>query len=215
MNIARISLTSSLMFTVLLGTLPIATFGQTITNAAELQQYYINGGTPGGMTPIYSGIPTTAPTTTTTTTSTPVATSAVKIETIVYQKNVIPTASAPVAAPRPVAETSVVVGDSITVSLTSQRDPATPIDLFVLAFDASGFPTKKLFIKTVFNEEKGVLKKYRVSITQDLLTELQNAFSMRVGYCLGGCLSNPARLIPGRVLLPTITPTQPGTSQTF
>lgn len=202
------------MFTVILGTTPTASFGQTITNAAELQQYFINGGTPGGMMPIFSGLPTSS-TTTQTTPVTPIATSSVKIENIIYQKNATPAVKTPMATTAATIETSVVIGDSITVSLTSQRDPSTPIDLFILAFDAKGFPTKKVFIKTVFNEERGVLKKYRVGITQDLVTELNKAFSMRIGYCLGGCLTNSARLIPGRILLPTITATQPGTSQTF
>lgn len=145
------------------------------------------------------------------------ATSSVKVEDIVYKKYVTP-----VATPTPVAstitETTVALGDLITVNLTSQRDPATPIDLFALAFAANGFPTKKVFIQTVFNEEKGILKKYRVSINEDLFSELDGATSMRIGYCLGGCLTSPARLIPGKIILPKITSastTQPYTLPTF
>lgn len=139
----------------------------------------------------------------------------VKIEDIVYKKFTAPVATIPSV---PVAETTVSLGDSITVNLTSQLDPATPIDLFVLAFDSQGFPTRRIFIKTVFNEEKGVLKKYKVSINQDLLSELGNAYSMRVGYCLGGCLAKSARLIPGRVLISNsfvATSTQPYMLPTF
>lgn len=137
------------------------------------------------------------------------ATSTVVVEDIVFKKYTTPITT-------PQTETTVSLGDAVTINLTSQFDPATPIDLFVIPFTTNGFPKAKVFIKTVFNEERGVLKKYRISINQDILTELRGATSMRIGYCLGGCIRTTARLIPGTVLLPSIsTTTLPYTLQTF
>ncbi|MES2622902.1 MAG: hypothetical protein V4576_00670 [Patescibacteria group bacterium] len=138
------------------------------------------------------------------------------IEDIIYQKNALPVTTQTAQA----IDKTVVLGDDVTISLKSKLDPATPIDLFVLAYTASGFPSKRVFLKTVFNEQQNVVKKYKLTINEDLLADLENAATMRIGYCLGGCKVSIAKLIAGKVILPVAAPilvpaTQPDTQQTF
>ena len=71
------------------------------------------------------------------------------------------------------------LNDTITVNITSRNDPTTPIDIFALLYTNDDTPIKRLHIKTVFNEEQGVQKKYSLKINQELMSQVANAARQR------------------------------------
>jgi hypothetical protein len=186
-------------------TIPWAAHAQvaSTTLPADLYQFLLQQQA-NQTNPFQQALSTTTPATTT------------PIEDVVFTKNAAPVLS-PTQPQVQITDRNVVLGDELVIGLTSQKDALTPIDLFVLAFDGVGFPLKRVFLKTVFNEQTGVTKKYRITINEELLAELSDATSMRIGYCIGGCKAVTAKLILGKVILPSpaTTPILPGTQQTF
>lgn len=98
------------------------------------------------------------------------------------------------------------LNDIINFYLRSYATTDTPIEIYLLAFDSSDFPIRKIFIKNVFNEKVGVNKKYKLMINQDILDSSSNAAYIQIGYCIGGCNTSRSKLIRGKIILPRIQP---------
>ena len=101
-----------------------------------------------------------------------------------------------------VADTYVKVNGIISINIKTVADPTTPIEIFLLAFDANSNPVKKIFIKNVYNEKRNVVKQYKLMINQDILDQSKQAAWLQVGYCVGGCKSTKSKMIKGRIILP-------------
>lgn len=101
-------------------------------------------------------------------------------------------------------ETFVTENDVVTFTLKSFVDPSTPIDIYFLVYDRTDMPIKKQFLKTVYNQEQGAAKIYRIVMTKALLDTVVkgNNTYMRIGYCIGGCKVGRNRLLPSRIILP-------------
>ena len=105
-----------------------------------------------------------------------------------------------------VRDRTVKLNDIVPFYLRSYAAATTPIEIYLLAFNSSNMPVKKIFIKNVFNEKVGVTKKYKLMITEGILNSSPNAAYIQVGYCIGGCKASKSKLIKGKIILPRIQP---------
>lgn len=99
------------------------------------------------------------------------------------------------------------LNDIVDINLRTYATAKTPIELYLLTFTEDGTPGKKIFIKNVYNEKPGSMKRYRLQINQDILNKAGTAFYVQVGYCVGGCKVAKSKMIKGRIILPRILPT--------
>lgn len=99
------------------------------------------------------------------------------------------------------------LNDIVDINLRTYASAKTPIELYLLTFLEDGTPGKKIFIKNVYNEKPGSIKRYRLQINQDILNKAGTAFYVQVGYCVGGCKITKSKMIKGRIILPRTLPT--------
>ncbi len=106
-----------------------------------------------------------------------------------------------------VPDRTIKLDEIVSVSLRSQAAPTTPIDIYLLSFNQSGDPLKKVSIKTVYNQKTGVTKRYKLMFNQDLLNTVKGATYVQIGYCIGGCGGTArSKIIKGRIILPRTQP---------
>lgn len=101
---------------------------------------------------------------------------------------------------------TVKLNDIINFYLRSNASATTPIEIYLLTFNSSDMPIKKIFIKNVFNEKVDITKKYKLMINQDILDRSSGASYIQIGYCIGGCNISRSKLIKGKIILPRIQP---------
>ena len=106
-----------------------------------------------------------------------------------------------------VPDTYVKLNSIVSINIRTAASATTPIEIFLLGFDANSNPVKKIFIKNVYNEKPNVVKQYKLMINQDILDQAKRADWVQVGYCVGGCKVSKSKMIKGRIILPRIQPT--------
>jgi hypothetical protein len=126
--------------------------------------------------------------------TTVVASTTKSSEDIIYSKPAITNVNTNVnIKPKIVSEQNVYLDDILGVNITSKYSPSTPIEIFALTY--KGDLTKKISIKTVYNETINVLKTYRLTVNKDLLDDMGNVDYFKVGFCVNGCKLIPMKMI--------------------
>lgn len=111
-------------------------------------------------------------------------------EDVIYNKKTIVNTN---VKPKLISEQNVYLNDILGVNITSRYNSSTPIEIFVLTYKDD--LTKKISIKTVYNETINVLKTYKLTVNQDLLDDIGNVNYFKIGFCVNGCKLIPMKMI--------------------
>ena len=124
--------------------------------------------------------------------TTVVASTTKSSEDIIYTKPIVTNVNSNIK-PKLITEQNVYLDDILGVNITSKYNPTTPIEIFILTYKDS--LTKKISIKTVYNETVNVLKTYKLMVNQDLLDDIGNVDYFKIGFCVNGCKLIPMKMI--------------------